>query len=50
MRLTEQFKNRLQKLAGIDPGKKAIPKRGGTFPHVDTNIWFGCSVCGEPVN
>ena len=28
MKLTEQFKNRLQKLAGVDPGKKAIPKKG----------------------
>lgn len=44
MKLNEQDKKRLQKLAGINPGNKATPKRGGT-PTTDT--WYGCSVCGE---
>lgn len=29
MRLSEQFKKKLQKLAGVTPGKKATPKKGG---------------------
>ena len=52
MKLTEQFKSRLQKLAGVDSEKKATPKRrGGDFiDYSDSNesdIWYGCSVCDE---
>jgi hypothetical protein len=55
MRLTEQFKNRLQKLAGMDPEKKATPKRrGGDFIDYSdsdgSDIWYGCSVCDESTN
>lgn len=40
MRLTEQFKSRLQKLAGIDPGKKAIPNKG---MGVKDDRYIGCT-------
>jgi len=41
MKLSEQVKKRLQKLAGVTPGKKATPKKGGGI----TDTWYGCSIC-----